>query len=281
MVANRKAWPASLIPGVDHLPHTHDLKRNAFSRGLPQHGAELADELERLVALHDASTIAAVIVEPIAGSTGVILPPQGYLKRLRQICDKHGLLLIFDEVITGFGRTGSAFAAQEFDVTPDIITCAKGLTNGAMPMGAVLVTKKIYDAFMHGPPGAIELFHGYTYSAHPVACVAGLATLEIYQREQLLTRAKQMAPAFEQAVHSLRGLPHVIDVRNYGLVAGIELDPVAGSPGKRAFDVYLKCFERGLLIRTTGDIIALSPALIIEPKHIDELVGILSQALKE
>jgi beta-alanine--pyruvate transaminase len=281
MVANRKAWPASMIPGVDHLPHTHDLKRNAFSRGLPAHGVEFADELERLVTLHDASTIAAVIVEPIAGSTGVVLPPQGYLKRLRQICDKHGLLLIFDEVITGFGRTGSAFAAQEFEVMPDIITCAKGLTNGAIPMGAVLVTKKIYDAFMQGPPGAIELFHGYTYSAHPTACAAGLATLGIYERENLLTRAKNMAPAFEQAVHSLRGLPHVIDVRNYGLVAGIELDPIAGSPGARAFGVYLKCFERGLLIRTTGDIIALSPALIIEPKHIDELIDILTQALKE
>jgi beta-alanine--pyruvate transaminase len=280
MVANRKAWPASMIPGVDHLPHTHDLARNAFSRGLPAHGAELADELERLVALHDAATIAAVIVEPIAGSTGVVLPPVGYLKRLRQICDKHGLLLIFDEVITGFGRTGAAFAAQEFEVTPDIITCAKGLTNGAIPMGAVLVSKKVYDAFMQGPAG-IELFHGYTYSAHPAACAAGLATLDIYRREQLLTRAKQMAPAFEKAVHGLRGLPHVIDVRNYGLVAGIELDPVAGSPGARAFGVYLKCFERGLLIRTTGDIIALSPALIIEPKHIDELTGILSQALKD
>ena len=281
MVANRKAWPASMIPGVDHLPHTHDLKRNAFSRGLPAHGVEFADELERLVTLHDASTIAAVIVEPIAGSTGVVLPPQGYLKRLRQICDKHGLLLIFDEVITGFGRTGSAFAAQEFEVMPDIITCAKGLTNGAIPMGAVLVTNKIYDAFMQGPPGAIELFHGYTYSAHPTACAAGLATLAIYERENLFARARTMAPVFEQAVHGLRGLPHVIDVRNYGLVAGIELDPIAGSPGARAFGVYLKCFERGLLIRTTGDIIALSPALIIEPKHIDELIDILTQALKE
>ncbi|HET7810045.1 MAG TPA: aspartate aminotransferase family protein [Steroidobacteraceae bacterium] len=279
MVANRKVWPASMIPGVDHLPHTHDPGRNAFSRGLPAHGAELADQLERMVALHDASTVAAVIVEPIAGSTGVVLPPVGYLKRLRQLCDKHGLLLIFDEVITGFGRTGSPFAAQEFEVMPDIITCAKGLTNGAIPMGAVLVTKKIYDAFMQGPPGAIELFHGYTYSAHPAACAAALATLDIYHREGLLTRARQMSSTFEQAVHSLRGLPHVIDVRNYGLVAGIELDPIAGAPGKRAFDVYLDCFERGLLIRTTGDVIALSPALIIEPKHIDELIGILSQAL--
>jgi beta-alanine--pyruvate transaminase len=281
MVANRKAWPTAMIPGVDHLRHTHDPARNAFTRGIPAHGVELADDLERLVALHDASTIAAVIVEPIAGSTGVVLPPAGYLKRLREICDRHGILLIFDEVITGFGRTGSPFAAQEFGVTPDIITCAKGLTNGAVPMGAVLVSKKVYDNFMQGPPGAIELFHGYTYSAHPIACAAGLASLDIYQREGLLTRARQMAPAFEEAVHALRASPHVVDVRNYGLVAGIELESIAGSPGARAFGVYLKCFERGLLIRTTGDTIALSPALIIENSHLDELFGILSQALRE
>jgi beta-alanine--pyruvate transaminase len=279
MVANRKAWPSAMIPGVDHLKHTHDPARNGFTRGLPAHGAEFADDLDRLVALHDASTIAAVIVEPIAGSTGVVLPPVGYLQRLREICDKHGILLIFDEVITGFGRTGSPFAAQEFGVTPDMITCAKGLTNGAVPMGAVLVSSKIYDAFMAGPAG-IELFHGYTYSAHPIACAAGLAALDVYRRDGLLTRAKQMAPAFEQAVHSLHGLPHVIDIRNYGLVAGIELASIAGSPGARAFGVYLECFERGLLIRTTGDIIALSPALIIEPDHIDELVGILGAALR-
>jgi beta-alanine--pyruvate transaminase len=279
MVANRKAWPTAMIPGVDHLRHTHDPTRNSFSKGLPAHGAEYADDLERLVALHDGSTIAAVIVEPIAGSTGVVLPPSGYLQRLREICDRHGILLIFDEVITGFGRTGSAFAAQEFGVTPDIITCAKGLTNGAVPMGAVLVSKAIYEAFMQGPAG-IELFHGYTYSAHPIACAAGLAALRIYEGEGLLTRAKAMAPAFEQAVHSLRGLPHVIDIRNYGLVAGIELAPAA-TPGARAFGVYLECFERGLLIRTTGDIIALSPALVIEPAHIDELTGILGTALRK
>jgi len=281
MVANRKAWPTAMIPGVDHLVHTHDIARNAFTRGLPMHGAELADDLERLVALHDASTIAAVIVEPIAGSTGVVLPPKGYLQRLREICDKHGILLIFDEVITGFGRTGAAFAAQEFGVTPDMITCAKGLTNGCVPMGAVLASKKIYDAFMHGPPNAIELFHGYTYSAHPIACAAGLAALDIYRREELLTRAKQTGPAFEKALHELRGLPHVIDIRNYGLVGAVELQPIAGTAGARAFSVFLKCFERGLLIRTTGDTIALSPALIIEPKHIEELFGVLSQALKE
>ena len=281
MVANRKAWPTAMIPGVDHLSHTHDIKRNAFTRGLPVHGIELAEDLERLVALHDASTIAAVIVEPIAGSTGVVLPPQGYLKRLREICDKYGILLIFDEVITGFGRTGSAFAAQEFAVTPDIITCAKGLTNGCVPMGAVLASKKIYDAFMQGPPNTIELFHGYTYSAHPIACAAGLACLDIYQGEELLTRAKKTGPVFEKALHELRGLPHVIDIRNYGLVGAIELQPIAGSPGSRAFSVFLKCFESGLLIRTTGDTIALSPALIIEPTHIDELFGVLSKALRD
>ena len=281
MVANRKAWPTAMIPGVDHLVHTHDITRNAFTRGLPMHGAELADDLERLVALHDASTIAAVIVEPIAGSTGVVLPPKGYLQRLREICDKHGILLIFDEVITGFGRTGAAFAAQEFGVTPDMITCAKGLTNGCVPMGAVLASKKIYDAFMHGPPNAIELFHGYTYSAHPIACAAGLAALDIYRREELLTRAKQTGPAFEKALHELRGLPHVIDIRNYGLVGAVELQPIAGTPGARAFGIYLKCFERGLLLRTTGDVIALSPALIIEPTHIEELFGILSPAIKD
>jgi len=281
MVANRKAWPTAMIPGVDHLGHTHDIKRNAFTRGLPTHGVEIADDLERLVALHDASTIAAVIVEPIAGSTGVVLPPQGYLKRLREICDKYGILLIFDEVITGFGRTGAAFAAQEFGVTPDMITCAKGLTNGCVPMGAVLASKKIYDAFMQGPPNAIELFHGYTYSAHPIACAAGLATLDIYHREELLTRAKKTGPVFEKALHELRGLPHVIDIRNYGLVGAVELQPIAGTPGARAFSVFLKCFERGLLIRTTGDTIALSPALIIEPKHIEELFGVLSQALRD
>ena len=281
MVANRKAWPTAMIPGVDHLAHTHDIKRNAFTRGLPTHGVELADDLERLVALHDASTIAAVIVEPIAGSTGVVLPPQGYLKRLREICDKHGILLIFDEVITGFGRTGAAFAAQEFGVTPDMITCAKGLTNGCVPMGAVLASKKIYDAFMQGPPNAIELFHGYTYSAHPIACAAGLAALDIYHRDELLTRAKKTGPVFEKALHELRGLPHVIDIRNYGLVGAIELQPIATTPGARAFSVFLKCFERGLLIRTTGDTIALSPALIIEPKHIEELFGVLSQALRD
>jgi len=278
MVNNRKFFGA-MLPGVDHLPHTHLLAENAYSRGLPAHGANLADDLERLVALHDASNIAAVIVEPIAGSTGVLLPPQGYLQRLREICTRHGILLIFDEVITGFGRCGAPFAAQEFGVVPDMITCAKGLTNGAVPMGAVLVRSEIYEAFMGGPPQAIELFHGYTYSAHPVACAAGLATLGIYERDGLLTRARDMAPYWEQAVHSLKGLPAVIDLRNYGLIAGIELEPIPGKPTARAFDVFQRCFERGILVRTTGDIIALSPPLIIERGHVDELFGTLGEVL--
>jgi beta-alanine--pyruvate transaminase len=280
MVANRKMWPSAMLPGVDHLPHTHDLARNAFSRGQPAHGAELADALERLVTLHDASTIAAVIVEPIAGSTGVLIPPKGYLERLRAICDRHGILLIFDEVITGFGRTGSAFGAQEFGVLPDLITCAKGLTNGAVPMGAVLAKQMIHDAFMQGPPGAIELFHGYTYSAHPLACAAGLATLDIYAREGLFERARTLAPYWEDAAHSLRGLPGVIDVRNYGLILGLEFEPRAGAPGARAFDVYLECFKRGILVRNTGDTIALSPPLIIEKTHIDRLYGTLAEAIR-
>jgi beta-alanine--pyruvate transaminase len=276
---NRKVWSANLLPGVDHLPHTHDLAKNAFARGMPEHGAQLADELERLVTLHDASNIAAVIVEPLAGSTGVLIPPRGYLKRLREICDRHGILLIFDEVITGFGRTGAPFAAQEFAVMPDMITLAKGLTNGCVPMGAVLVSKAIYEAFMQGPDG-IELFHGYTYSAHPTACAAGLATLEIYQREGLLTRAKTLAKQWEDAAHALRGLPHVIDVRNYGLILGLELEPAAGKPGQRAFDVYTKCFERGLLIRQTADILALSPPLIVEPAQIEQMFGTLAEVLR-
>ena len=276
---NRKTWSASLLPGVDHLANTHDLAKNAFSRGVPEYGAHLAEELERIVALHDASNIAAVIIEPIAGSTGVLIPPRGYLKRIREICDRHGILLIFDEVITGFGRTGSPFAAQEFDVQPDIMTVAKGLTNGCIPMGAVLVSKPIYEAFMQGPDG-IELFHGYTYSAHPAACAAGLATLDIYQREGLLTRAKQLAKHWEEAAHGLRGLPHVIDVRNYGLILGLELESIPGKLGARAFEVYTKCFERGLLIRQAGDILALSPPLIVEPAQIDQIFSTLSQVLR-
>jgi beta-alanine--pyruvate transaminase len=279
MVNNRKFF-GSLLPGVDHLRHTLDIEHNAFSRGVPEWGAHLADDLERLVALHDSSTIAAVIVEPVAGSGGVVLPPRGYLQRLRSICDKHGILLIFDEVITGFGRLGTPFGAQYFDVLPDMITAAKALTNGSIPMGAVFVRKNIYDAFMKGPEGAIELFHGYTYSAHPAACAAGLAVQDIYEREGLLTRGASLAKTWEDAVHSLRGLPHVIDIRNLGLVAGIELEPRPGAPTARAYEIFVKAFENGILIRTTGDTIALSPPLIIEPKQIDQLVTTLGELIR-
>jgi len=279
IVANRKMF-GTLLAGVDHIRHTHDLSRNAFSRGVPEHGAELADDLERLITLHDASTIAAVIVEPVAGSTGVLLPPKGYLQRLREICDKHGILLIFDEVITGFGRLGSPFAATHFGVTPDLMTVAKGITNGCVPMGAVFAKQHIHDVFMTGPEHLIEFFHGYTYSSHPLACAAALATLETYADEGLLTRGAQMAPYFENALHSLKDAPNVIDIRNIGLVGGIELAPRPGEPGKRAFDVFLECWQRGVLIRTTGDTIAMSPPLIVENKHIDQIVGTLADVLK-
>ncbi|NJO48541.1 MAG: aspartate aminotransferase family protein, partial [Leptolyngbyaceae cyanobacterium RM2_2_4] len=248
---NRKFF-GSLLNGVDHLPHTHSLEHNAFSRGQPAWGAHLAEELEQIVALHDASNIAAVIVEPVAGSTGVLLPPKGYLERLRAICDKHGILLIFDEVITGFGRLGSSFAAEHFGVVPDLITVAKGLTNGTVPMGAVFVRKEIYETFMHGPEQAIELAHGYTYSGHPLACAAAMATLDVYKEEGLFQHARDLSNYWEDAVHSLHGLPHVIDVRNMGLVAGIELEPIPGKPTARAFDCFLRAYEKGLLIRTTG-----------------------------
>ncbi|HIK24375.1 MAG: aspartate aminotransferase family protein [Thermosynechococcus sp. Uc] len=277
---NRKFF-GSLLAGVDHLPHTHNLEQNAFSKGQPAWGAHLADELERLVALHDASTIAAVIVEPLAGSTGVLIPPQGYLERLRAICDRYGILLIFDEVITGFGRLGAPFASQYFGVTPDLITVAKGLTNAAVPMGAVIVRDEIYETFMQGPLGQIEFFHGYTYSGHPLACAAALATLEIYEKEALFERAAALAPYWQEAVHSLRGLPHVIDIRNLGLVAGIELAPREGQGGARGYDALCRAFEAGLLIRVTGDIIALSPPLIVERSHIDQMVEILSRVLRE
>jgi beta-alanine--pyruvate transaminase len=281
MVNNRKIYGSSMLPGVDHLPHTLDIEHNAFSRGLPRWGMHLANELERLIALHDASTIAAVIVEPISGSAGVVLPPVGYLKRLREICDKHDILLIFDEVITGFGRVGKPFASQAFDVIPDLMTTAKGLTNGAIPMGAVFSQRKLYDALMQGPENAIELFHGYTYSAHPVACAAALATLDIYAREGLLTRAAAVSPQWEDAIHSLRGVPHVIDVRNYGLIGAVELEPRAGKPASRGYDVFVKCFERGVMVRQTGDVIAMSPPLIIEPKQITHLVETLTDVIRE
>ena len=275
---NRKSF-GPLLPGVDHLPHTHNLLKNAFSRGEPDFGAELADELERLVTLHDASTIAAVIIEPVSGSTGVLVPPKGYLRKLRQICDKHGILLIFDEVITGFGRLTTPFAADYFDVEPDMMTTAKGLTNGVIPMGAVFTKRHIHDAFMEAPAG-IELFHGYTYSGHPVACAASLATLEVFREQQILDHAKEIQPYWEDAVHALKGLPHVIDLRTIGLIAGIELEPIQGKPGARAYQALKRAFADGILIRTTGDIIALSPPLILEKQHIDELFGKLANVLK-
>jgi beta-alanine--pyruvate transaminase len=276
---NRKQFGA-MLPGVDHLPHTHSLEHNAFSRGQPEWGAHLADDLERLVALHDASTIAAVIVEPMAGSTGVLIPPKGYLERLRAICDNHGILLIFDEVITGFGRLGASFAAERFAVVPDLMTVAKGISNGTVPMGAVFVRKGIHEALMQGPESAIELFHGYTYSAHPLACAAALATLDIYRDEGLFERAAELAPYWEEAAHSLKDAPNVIDIRNLGLVAGIELVPRDGAPGARGYEIFVKCFEEGLLTRITGDILALSPPLIVEKPHIDEIFGTLETQLK-
>ena len=280
IVSNRKMF-GTLLGGVDHIRHTHDIERNAYSRGLPEHGAELADDLERLVALHDASTIAAVIVEPMAGSTGVLMPPVGYLQRLRDICDKHGILLIFDEVITGFGRLGGAFSADVFGVVPDMMTTAKGLTSGVIPMGAVFVRDDIHDAFMTGPEHLIEFFHGYTYSGNPVACAAALGTLQTYREEGLLTRAAELAPYWEERLHAMRGLPHVIDIRNYGLIGAVELEPIAGEPTKLAFTAFLNAFENDLLIRTTGDIIALSPPLIISKDQIDFLFDTLSAVIKK
>ena len=240
----------------------------------------LADELERIVALHDASTIAAVIVEPVAGSTGVLIPPKGYLTRLREICDRHGILLIFDEVITGFGRLGTNFASEYFGVKPDLFTTAKGLTNAVVPMGAVFARDGIYDAFMDAPDGLIELFHGYTYSGHPLACAAGLATLDLYRDEGLFERANDLAPYWQDGVHSLKGRNHVIDVRNLGMVAGIELEGITGKPTARAFDAFVKCYDKGLLIRTTGDIIALSPPLIVDKSHIDFMIDTVGEVLQ-
>ena len=279
--ANRKAF-GNTLARVDHLGHTHYPAENAFSRSQPAWGAHLADELEtRLVPLHDASNIAAVIVEPMAGSTGVLIPPKGYLERLRAICDKHGILLVFDEVITGFGRLGPCFAAQAVGVVPDMITVAKGLTNGTVPMGAVIVRRGIYDAILGAaPPGTIELFHGYTYSGHPLATAAAEASLALFEEEALFQRAQRLAPYFENAVHSLREMPHVIDIRNMGLVAGIELEPKPGRPAERAFRTFLRCYEKGVLIRTTGDTIALSPPLIIEKPQIDRLFGCVREVLQ-
>ncbi len=280
MVNNRKFY-GPLLPGVDHLRHTLDIARNPYSRGLPAQGAELADDLERLVQLHDASTIAAVIVEPISGSAGVVLPPMGYLDRLRRICDKHGILLIFDEVITGFGRVGKAFAAQRFGVTPDLMTTAKGLTNGSVPMGAVFVSDKVHEAFMQGPEGMIDLFHGYTYSGHPLACAAALGALDTYEEEGLFEKAIELGDYWELGMHSLRGLPNVIDIRNFGLIGAVELAPREGAVGARGFEAFTRSFhDHDLLIRTTGDVIALSPPLILQRVHIDQIVERLGATIR-
>ena len=276
---NRKFF-GPLMNGVDHLPHTHNLAEQAFSRGQPEWGAHLADDLERLVALHDASTIAAVIVEPMAGSTGVLIPPKGYLERLRAICDKHGILLIFDEVITGFGRLGAPFAADYFGVTPDLMTMAKGLTSGYVPMGAVAARNDIYDAFIDNTDWGIELFHGYTYSGHPLACAAALANLKIYEQEGLFQNAAELAPYWEDAVHSLKDLPNVIDIRTLGIVAGIELEPRAGEPGRRGYEAMVAAYKAGLMIRITADIIALSPPLILNKADIDKAMTIVARVLK-
>ena len=275
---NRRVFTS--LPGTDHMRHTHDPARNRFTRDMPDHGAELADDLERLVQLHGAETIAAVIVEPVAGSTGVLPPPKGYLERLREIAARHGILLIFDEVITGFGRLGTPFGADYFGVTPDIITTAKGITNGTLPMGAVFASRAVHDGIVKGPENLIELFHGYTYSGHPVACAAGLATLDIYAREGLLTRGAALADLWADTLHGLRDAPHVIDVRTIGLVGGIELASRDGAPGARAYDVFTDCFREGLLIRVTGDIIALSPPLIIEPDHMGRIAETIRAALE-
>ncbi len=282
IVKNRMFF-GPLINGVDHLPHTHNLEHNAFTRGQPEWGVHLADELERLVALHDASTIAAVIVEPVAGSTGVLVPPVGYLQRLRETCDKHGILLIFDEVITGFGRLGKGFATEYFGVEPDLITCAKGLTSGTIPMGAVICRKGIYETFIDAADasgGTIELFHGYTYTGHPVAAAAGLATLEVYKEDGLFDRAAELSGYWENALHSFKDARHVIDIRNIGMIGAIELEPRPGKPTERAYDAFVKCFEKGVLIRVTGDIIALSPPLIIEKAQIDEIFETLRDVLQ-
>lgn len=279
MSPNRKMFSA-MLPGVDHLPHTHHLEHNAFSRGLPNWGEHLADELENIIALHDPSNIAGVIVEPIAGSAGVLLPPQGYLKKIREICTKHGIMLIFDEVICAFGRTGDAFAAKRFDVTPDIMTTAKGLTSGTVPMGAVLTKGDIYDTFMTGPDGAIEFFHGYTYSGHPLAAAAACATLDVYAEDDLFNRALSLEDTFADALHSLKDEPYVIDVRNYGLIGAVELTPIEGKPTARAMSIFRECYDQGLIIRTTGDTVAFSPPLIVKESQIEQTVEIIRATLR-
>jgi beta-alanine--pyruvate transaminase len=279
IVGNRKIFGA-LVSGVDHMRHTHDLAKNAFSRGQPKHGVELAEDLERMCQLHDPSTIAAVIIEPVACSAGVYVPPVGYLQRLREICDKHGILLIFDEVINAWGRLGKPFAADYFGVMPDLITTAKGITNGTVPMGAVLMKESLYQAFMTGPENSIEMPHGYTYSAHPVACAAGLGTMEVYEEEGLLTRVGEIAQYWEDAAHAMKDCPNVIDIRNIGLIAAIELAPRPGAPGARGLEAHLKAFEKGSYIRSTGDVLAFAPPLIIQKSEIDQLFQTAREVLR-
>ncbi|MGF6473054.1 aspartate aminotransferase family protein [Paraburkholderia youngii] len=282
ILPNRKAFSGNLMPHVDHLPHTYNLAETAFTRGQPTWGTHLADELERLVALHDAPTIAAVIVEPLAGSTGVLVLPKGYLERLREICTRHGILLIFDEVITAFGRLGAATASEFLDVKPDIITMAKAINNAAIPMGAVAASRAIHDTVVNaGPENAIEFFHGYTYTAHPAAAAAAIATLDIYKRDLLFERAKELSGVFEDAAHEVKGAPHAKDIRNLGLVAGIELESRPGAPGARAYEVFLKCFEAGVLVRYTGDILAFSPPLIVDEMQIDRIFSTVRNALRD
>ena len=275
--ANRKAF-GNLI-AVDHLPHTQDLARNRHCRGEPEHGVDLADQLERIVALHDASNIAAVIVEPVSGAGGVLVPPRGYLKRLREICTRHGILLIFDEVITGFGRLGAPFASQLFEVKPDLITFAKGITSATVPMGGVLVADHVYDSFMQGSGPVVEMFHGYTYSGHPLASAAALATLATYAEEDLFGNAARLSAMFEDGIHSFEAAPHVIDTRNLGLIGAIELAPRAGAPGARALEVHNRAWERGVFVRPIGDNIAVCPPLMIDKAQLDQVFGAVREAL--
>ena len=279
VTATRKLFATAMLPGVDHLPHTHNLAEMAYSRGQPEWGGHLANDLERVLALHDPSTVAAVIVEPVQGSAGVVVPPQGYLQRLREICDQHGILLIFDEVITGFGRLGASFGAQRFAVTPDLIIMAKGMTSGVVPMGGVAMRNDIHDAFMQGPEYAIEFAHGYTYSGHPLAAAAGLATLDVYQEEGLFERARSLEPAMEDAVHSLRGLPNVVDCRNIGLVGAVELQPIDGEPTVRAYRVFQHCYDNGVFVRYTGETIAVAPPLIISEAEIQRIFDAINTAI--
>lgn len=279
-IGPQRAQFGTLLPGVEHLPHTSDIARNGFSRGQPKHGVEFADALEAMVQTCDPSTVAAVIVEPVAASTGVLPPPTGYLERLREICNRYGILLIFDEVVTGFGRLGAPFAAQYFGVIPDLIGIAKGMSNGAVPMGGVLVHERVHDAMMQGPEGAVEFFHGYTYSGHPLACAAALATLDVYQEEGVFENSKAMAPVFEEALHSLRGLPFIKDIRNIGLLGGIEFEPIRGVIGGRSKDVSARCLADGVFVRPVADTLVLSPPLILSEEHISRIVSSISNSVK-